>query len=82
MPKATRQSSSAFSIGIERVMAEASAPSASSHLPSGLTPASAKSAFSGTPVYITQCSMPWVNWQPLSWAPRHSMPELAAHSRK
>ena len=39
---ATMQSSSAFSIGMERVIAEASAPSASIHLPSGLTPASSR----------------------------------------
>ena len=34
------------------------------------------------PVYITQCTMPCVNCAPLSWAPRHSIPELAAHSQK
>ena len=40
------------------------------------------SVLSGTPVYITQCTMPCVNCAPLSCAPRHSMPELAAHSQK
>jgi hypothetical protein len=40
------------------------------------TPASASSTRSGTPVYSTQCTMPWVYWQPLSCAPRHSMPEF------
>ncbi len=80
--KATRQSSSAFSSGSERVIAAASPPSGSSHLAFGFSPASASSSFSGTPVYMTLWIMPWVNWQPLSWAPRHSMPLLAAHSRK
>jgi hypothetical protein len=50
--KATMQSSSAFSIGIERVIAEASAPSASSHLPLRLHAGLLEQIFSGTPVYI------------------------------
>ncbi len=48
----------------------------------GLSPASPSRTLSGTPVCITQCTMPWVNCTPLSCAPRHSMPELAAHSQK
>ena len=63
-------------------MPAASAPSSISHFAFGFSPASSSSTFSGTPVYITLWIMPWVNWQPLSWAPRHSMPEFAAHSRK
>ena len=82
MAKAIRTSSSAFSIGSERFMPEESAPSSNSHLALAFTSASASSTFSGTPVYMTLWTMPWVNWQPLSCAPRHSMPEFAAHSRK
>jgi hypothetical protein len=39
----------AFAIGTLRLMAAASAPSASSHLPSGFTPASSSNTASGTP---------------------------------
>jgi hypothetical protein len=63
-------------------MAAESAPSASSQRALVLSPASASKIRSGTPVYSTQWTMPWVYWQPLSWAPRHSIPEFAAHSRK
>ena len=63
-------------------MCEGSAPSGSTHLPLARTPASSSRCLRRTPVYWTLWIMPCVNWQPLSCAPRHSMPEFAAHSRK
>ena len=67
---------------IDRVIADASAPSASSQVPDVLTPASSSSSRSGMPVYWRLWIMPWVYWQPFSCDPAHSMPLLAAHSRK
>ena len=54
-------SSNAFSIGTERVIAAASAPSASTHAAPGLTPASARTSASRTPVHSAQLTCPWVS---------------------
>ena len=69
-------------VPVERVIPAASAPSASNHLALDLRPLAASRCLRDTPVYCTQWTIPWVNWQPLSCAPRHSIPPLAAHSIK
>ena len=52
--------SSAFAMGTLRVIAAASAPSASTHFASGLTPTSSSSVDSSTPVHSQHITKPWV----------------------
>ena len=59
--KATNTSSRAFSIGIERPLDEASAPSTKTHDPSGFNPASLSKVRKGIPVYSILCIIPCVN---------------------
>ena len=53
-----------FDIGTLRAMPEASAPSATIHLPSGLTPHSSSSVESRTPVQSEQQIWPWMRCTP------------------
>src|SRR6476620_1241861 len=53
------QSSSALLIGIDRFIAAASPPSAMIHFALGFNPACSSKTFSETPVYSTQCTMPF-----------------------
>ena len=75
-------SSSAFSIGMLRVIAAASAPSASIHFASGLTPASARIVASGTPVHSQQLRSPCVSWTVSSGLGAPQFWVLPEHSRK
>ncbi len=55
-------SSSALAIGMLRVRAAASAPSASSQAADGSTPASARTVESRGPVHSLQLISPWMSW--------------------
>src|SRR6266571_251456 len=69
-------------MGMLRVMAAASPPSARSHFAPGASPASSSTVASGTPVHSQQLRRPWVNCTVLPRGSFHSVEPLPAHSRK
>jgi hypothetical protein len=75
-------SSSTFSIGIERACADESAPSNSTHLPRGSTPASSISVEAGTPVQSTPESKPCVCCTVVEAGFSQSVRPLPEHSWK
>ena len=66
MVNAIKQSSRAFSRGMERVIPAESAPSGRIQRAFVLTPASSKTCLSRTPEYSILWIIPWVYWQPFS----------------
>src|SRR5215203_3597722 len=75
-------SSSAFAIGTLRVMAAASAPSASTHFASGLIPTSSRSVDIITPVHSQHMTSPCVSCTVNSGRTFFQFCVLPEHSRK
>ena len=71
-----------LSTGIERVWLAPSAPSNSTHVAPGCTPASSSSHAAGTPVHWAPESRPCVCWTVVEAARVQSASVLPEHSRK
>src|SRR5690606_3335125 len=79
-PKASKQSFMAFSIGILRVMAEASPPSASNHFAPGFKPTSFRMVDKGMPTHSEVEVKPWVPCTVFILGSTHSVRPFPEHS--